>query len=412
MCMPCMEHPAIEETQNIDLVIRLEDWDKDKDYDRLGLEEEHTEYLGNQVVCHVIPIRPGRNLAVICETAAINHRLKKMGYNAAQELYRRVQENMSKEELIMKYAIGIDVGGTSVKLGLVSEEGELLEKWEIPTRTEDAGKNVLPDIAISIKEKMLEKGISAADVCGTGIGLPGPVDDEGVIRKAVNLHWDRIFNVADELSELLGGMKVKAGNDANVAALGEYWQGAGKDYGDMVMVTLGTGIGGGIIHHGQIFAGTTGAGGEIGHLCLNPDEKIQCNCGNSGCLEQYASATGIVRLTREELEASDEDSLLRDTEITAKAMWDAVKAGDALAIRVADRFGFYLGWGLSVIAGVVNPEVFVLGGGVSQAGDIILPFVRKNFEEHAFHACRDAQIVIATLGNGAGTLGAAKMVID
>ena len=311
----------------------------------------------------------------------------------------------------MKYAIGIDVGGTSVKLGFVSVEGEVAEAWEIPTRTEDGGKEILPDIAASVKKRIAEKGM-ADDIVGAGIGLPGPVDDEGVIRKAVNLHWDRIFNVADELSELLGGIKVKAGNDANVAALGEYWQGAGKDYGDMVMVTLGTGIGGGIIHHGQIFAGTTGAGGEIGHLCLNPYEKIRCNCGNAGCFEQYASATGIVRLTREELEASDEDSLLRDTEITAKAMWDAVKAGDALAIRVADRFGFYLGWGLSVIAGVVNPEVFVLGGGVSQAGDIILPFVRKNFEEHAFHACRDAQIVIATLGNGAGTLGAAKMVIN
>ena len=311
----------------------------------------------------------------------------------------------------MKYAVGIDVGGTSVKLGLVNTDGEITEIWEIPTRTKDGGKAILPDIAASVRQKIAEKSI-ADDVIGAGIGLPGPVDDEGVIRKAVNLHWERTFNVADELSELLDGMKVKAGNDANVAALGEYWQGAGKDYGDMVMVTLGTGIGGGIIHHGQIYAGTTGAGGEIGHICLNPNEKIRCNCGNAGCFEQYASATGIARLAREELEASSDESELRGAEVSAKAVWDAVKNGDALAIRVAERFGYYLGWGLSVIAGVVNPEVFVIGGGVSKAGDIILPYIRKHFDEHAFHACRDAQIVIATLGNSAGTLGAAKMVID
>lgn len=310
----------------------------------------------------------------------------------------------------MKYAVGIDVGGTSVKLGLVTVEGEISETWEIPTKTDDGGKAILPDIAASVKSRIAEKDLSD-DITGVGIGLPGPVDDDGVIRKAVNLHWDRVFNVEDELSELLGGMKVKAGNDANVAALGEYWQGAGKNYGDMVMVTLGTGIGGGIIHHGQILAGTTGAGGEIGHICLDPNEKIRCNCGNAGCFEQYASATGIVRLAREELEAFSDESELRHTELTAKAVWDAVKKGDRTAERIAERFGYYLGWGLSIIAGVVNPEVFVLGGGVSKAGDIIIPYVRKHFDEHVFHACRDAQIVIATLGNDAGTLGAAKMVI-
>ncbi|MBQ1881127.1 MAG: ROK family glucokinase [Lachnospiraceae bacterium] len=311
----------------------------------------------------------------------------------------------------MKYAFGIDVGGTSIKLGLVSTDGELIEEWEIPTRTEDGGKNVLPDIAVSVKAKIKEKGI-ADNVVGAGIGLPGPVDADGVIRKAVNLHWDRVFNVAEELSELLDGMKVRAGNDANVAALGEFWQGAGKDYGDMVMVTLGTGVGGGIIHNGKIMAGVTGAGGEIGHICILPDEKIRCNCGNSGCLEQYASATGMVRLTKEELEASDEESELRHMEISAKNTWDAVKHGDALAIRVAEKFGYYLGWGLSIIAGVVNPEVFVLGGGVSKCGDVLLPYVEKNFNEHAFHACRDARIVRATLGNTAGIMGAARLAVD
>ena len=291
-------------------------------------------------------------------------------------------------------------------------QGEILDKWEIPTRTEDGGKNILSDIAASVKEKIAEKGLETSDIAGAGIGLPGPVDDNGVINKAVNLHWDRVFNVSEELSSLLSGMKVKAGNDANVAALGEVWQGAGKGYREMVMVTLGTGVGGGLIHDGKIIAGSTGAGGEIGHIAIKTDETVACNCGNKGCLEQYASATGIVRLLREELEASDEDSIMRHTEISAKEMWEAVKKGDALATRVAERFGEYLGTGLSIIAGVLNPEVFVLGGGVSRSGDVILPFIEKNFRKHVFHACSGAKIVRATLGNDAGLVGAAKMVID
>ena len=311
-----------------------------------------------------------------------------------------------------RYAFGIDVGGTSVKLGLLTIDGEVVEKWEIDTDTSEGGKNILPDIAASVKDKMAEKGIKQEDVAGAGIGLPGPVDENGVINKAVNLHWDRKFNIAEELSDLLSGMHVKAGNDANVAALGEVWQGAGKGYKDMVMVTLGTGVGGGIIHDGKIVAGADGAAGEIGHLCIRPDETVSCNCGNCGCLEQYASATGIVRLVKEELEASDEDSLLRSGEVSAKTFWEAVGKGDKLCIRVAERFGRYLGIGLSIIGGVLNPEVFVIGGGVSRSGDLILPFIEKNFKAHVFHACANAKFVRATLGNDAGLIGAAKMVID
>ncbi len=311
-----------------------------------------------------------------------------------------------------KYAFGIDVGGTSVKLGLLTTDGKLEEKWEIPTRTEDGGKNVLPDIAASVKAKIAERGLKNEDIAGAGIGLPGPVDENGVINKAVNLHWDRVFNVADELSALLSGMKVKAGNDADVAALGEVWQGAGKGYEELVMVTLGTGVGGGVIHNGKIVAGATGAGGEIGHIVIRPDETIPCNCGNCGCLEQYASATGIVRLLKEELAASDEDSILRNAPLSAKQLWMAVDKGDKLAVRVAEKFGEYLGTGLSIIAGVLNPEVFVLGGGVSKAGEMILPYITKNFKKHVFHACAGAKIVLATLGNDAGLMGAAKMVID
>ena len=311
-----------------------------------------------------------------------------------------------------KYAFGIDLGGTTVKLGLLSVKGELLDKWEVKTRTEDGGKNILPDIAGSIKEKMKEKGIDKSEITGAGIGLPGPVDETGLIRKAVNLGWDRNFNVAEELSELLDGMKVKAGNDANVAALGEMWQGAGKGHKDVIMVTLGTGVGGGIIHDGKIITGATGAAGEIGHIFIQEGEKDACGCGNRGCLEQYASATGIVRLLNQELEASDEDSMMRHVPVSAKQMWMAVEKGDALSVRVAEKFGYYLGTGLSIIAGVLNPEVFVLGGGVSMSGDIIMPFITKNFKEHVFHASRDTMIVRATLGNNAGIIGAAKMAID
>ena len=310
------------------------------------------------------------------------------------------------------YAFGIDVGGTTVKLGLLSSEGELLDKWEIKTRTEDGGRNVLPDIAASIKEKITEKGINKDDIAGAGIGLPGPVDDTGLIRKAVNLGWDRNFNVAEELSDLLDGMKVKAGNDANVAALGEMWQGAGKGHSDLVMVTLGTGVGGGIIHDGRIFTGATGAAGEIGHIFVQTGETETCGCGNRGCLEQYASATGIVRLLNQELKASSEDSIMRHVPVSAKQMWIAVGQGDKLSIRVAEKFGYYLGVGLSIIAGVLNPEVFVLGGGVSMSGDLILPYIEKNFKEHVFHASRDTKIIRATLGNNAGLMGAAKMVLD
>ena len=310
-----------------------------------------------------------------------------------------------------KIVFGVDVGGTSVKLGLFENDGSLIEKWSIQTRTEEEGKYVLPDIADAIKAKIAEKNHSADDVIGVGIGLPGPVDDKGVINKAVNLHWDRVFNVSEELSMLLGGIKVKAGNDANVAALGEAWAGSGKGYKDIVMVTLGTGIGGGIIIDGNIYAGAMGSAGEIGHIHISDEPIEACNCGNHGCLEQFGSATGIVRLLKDELEKSKEPSIMRNSELTAKDMWEAVKQGDPLATRVAEKFGEYLGKGLAIIASVVNPELFIIGGGVSMSGDVILPFITKNFNKHVFHACRDVRFVRSVLGNDGGIYGAAKLVM-
>ncbi|MBR6316480.1 MAG: ROK family glucokinase [Lachnospiraceae bacterium] len=309
------------------------------------------------------------------------------------------------------YVFGVDVGGTTVKMGLFDISGKLLDKWEIPTRTENAGEAILPDIAASVEGKCKEKGIEKLAVAGIGIGVPGPVDSKGIVHKCANLGWGE-FNVNEALSKLTG-LKVKTGNDANVAALGEMWLGGGKGYDSIVMVTLGTGVGGGIILDGQILTGSMGSGGEIGHIHVQDGETEKCGCGNYGCLEEYASATGIVRLANREIAASEgEATVLKAGECSAKDVWDAVKAGDALAIRVAEKFGEYLGKGLAVIAAVVDPEAFVIGGGVSKAGDVLLPYIEKNYQPVAFHACRNVKFVLATLGNDAGIYGSAKLVLS
>ena len=407
---------SVKDTQTIDLVIRLEDWDKDKEYDRLGLEENYTEYLGNKVVCHNIPIRPGRNLAVICETAAINHRQKKMGYNAAKELYTRVQNSLEKDvrrtRMMSKYAFGVDVGGTTVKLGLFNDEGQVLDKWEIPTVKDNGGEKVLPDIAASIKNKMQEKSITAADLVGVGIGAPGAVNAEGfMVNGAVNIGWGS-FDLAETLKKELDlPVTVKAGNDANVAALGEMWQGGGKGYSNLVAVTLGTGVGGGIIIDGRILTGTNGAGGEIGHIHIEDNETEVCGCKNKGCLEQYASATGITRLANRRLAKDDAPSMLRGGEISAKTVFDAVKAGDKVAIEIAEQFGEYLGKGLAAVASVVDPQIFVIGGGVSKAGDILFKYIEPSYKRCAFGPCKQTKFALAKLGNDAGIYGAAALVL-
>lgn len=309
-----------------------------------------------------------------------------------------------------QYCFGVDLGGTTVKIGLFNPEGTVLEKWEIPTRKDDNGNHILPDIAAAILGKMEEKNISKEAVTGVGIGVPGPVDEEGVVYKAVNLGWG-VMNISDILGGLLQ-LPVKAGNDANVAALGEMWCGGGKGCKNMVLVTLGTGVGGGIIVNGKMLTGATGAGGEIGHIHMQDGEPEACGCGNHGCLEQYASATGIVRLASRKLAATLEDSVLRKEEVSAKTVFDAVKAGDKVACEIAEEFGEYLGKGLAAIAGVVNPEAFVIGGGVSKAGEILLEYVAKNYVKYVFHGSREAAFKLATLGNDAGIYGAAKLVLN
>ena len=309
------------------------------------------------------------------------------------------------------HVFGVDVGGTTIKLGLFDSNGNVIDKWEIPTRTEDGGKNILADIADAVHAKMAEKELTKEDIAGVGVGVPGPVDGKGIVHKAVNLGWG-MFNLKEELQKLLDGMRVEGGNDANVAALGEMWKGGGQGHKNLVAVTLGTGVGGGIIINGEILTGATGAGGEIGHIHVEDNETESCGCGNYGCLEEYASATGITRLANRALKASDKDTVLRTGEVSAKTVFDAVKAGDELAVEVAKKFGEYLGKGLGIIAGVVNPEIFVIGGGVSKAGDVLFDYIKPPFEKNVFHGCKDTEFALATLGNDAGIYGAAKMVLS
>ena len=308
------------------------------------------------------------------------------------------------------YIFGVDVGGTTVKMGLFDGEGNVLDKWEIVTRKENNGENVLPDIAKAIEDKLAEKNISKSEVAGVGVGVPGPVDTKGIVHKCANLGWG-LVNVNETLGDMLG-LNVKAGNDANVAALGEMWRGGGKGYENIVMVTLGTGVGGGVIVDGNILTGAGGAGGEIGHIHVQDDEAEPCGCGNHGCLEQYASATGVVRLAKRALAKTDQASVLRNGELSAKSVWDAVKEKDGVALQVAEQFGKYLGEGLASIAAVVNPQAFVIGGGVSKAGEVLLEYIKKYYMPVVFHSDRDVVFAMAELGNDAGIYGAAKLAAE
>ena len=309
-----------------------------------------------------------------------------------------------------RYVFGADVGGTTVKIGLLTETGERVDFWEIPTRTEDHGLQIIPDIAASIRAKMKEKNIEDTQVVGAGVGVPGAVNADGLCHQAVNLGWEKV-NVVNELHSALK-LPVKAGNDANVAALGEAWKGGGQGYQNMLLVTLGTGVGGGIINEGKILTGAKGSGGEIGHMHLVDDEVDACGCGNHGCFEQYASATGAVRLGKRILAATSEDSVLRTIDnFQCKDIFDAAKNGDAVAKQIAERYGYYLGKGIAITASVVNPEIIVIGGGVSKAGEILFDLLKPSFEKYVFPGCKDVKFALAKLGNDAGVYGAAKLLL-
>jgi len=300
----------------------------------------------------------------------------------------------------MKYGFGIDLGGTTVKIAYFDETGNMLDKWEIPTVTEGNGAQILPDIAASIRQYIDGNQIVETEILGLGIGVPGPVDSKGVVNKCVNLGWG-VFNIAEELTKLTG-FPVKAGNDANVAALGEFWKGGGQGCENMVFATLGTGVGGGIVIEGKLLHGTHGSGAEIGHMVLNKNETAVCGCGKRGCVEQYCSATGIVRLA----------SLHGMENVTCKDIFDAGKAGDRVALEVLDEYYEYLGEFLGTLCSVIDPEIVVLGGGVSKAGEVLLTGVEPYFHKYVFHAASNVKFSLASLGNDAGAYGAFKLALD
>ena len=308
-----------------------------------------------------------------------------------------------------KYCFGADIGGTTVKLGLFDQDGIILEKWEIPTRTEQEGIAILPDMAASIKEKIQAHGLAMEEIAGVGVDVPSPISEDGIVPHTANLGWG-YKEVTKELSELTG-LPCRAGNDANVAALGEMWLGGGKGHTNVLLITLGTGVGGGIVVDGRILTGVHGAGGEIGHIHVDDEIQECCGCGNRGCLEQFASATGIARLGRKALEESDQPSVMRGQEMSAKVVFDAVKEGDELAIQVAESFGKYLGKAVAGMTAVLDPEIIVIGGGVSKAGPILLDYVRKYYKPCAFKSAKETPFALAELGNDAGIYGCAKLIL-
>ena len=304
------------------------------------------------------------------------------------------------------YCFGVDIGGTTIKMGLFTAEGELLDKWEIPTRRENGGEKVPQDIADAIASKCEEKGIKKEEITGAGIGVPGPVTGDGTVMKCANLGWD-IFNVNEKMSELTG-LKCTALNDANAAALGELWRGSAKGLKNLVFVTLGTGVGGGIVIDGKIIHGIHGGGGEIGHIVVNPLEEAVCGCGGHGHLEQYASATGIVRMARKRLSAGGCETVLKNTDqLTCKDIFDAAKAGDKVANELVDVMCAYLAQAMSGVGATCDPEAYVIGGGVSKAGEIITDTVKKHFYANNMNVLKQAEFKLACLGNDAGIYGAA-----
>ena len=307
--------------------------------------------------------------------------------------------------------IGVDIGGTTVKVGICDANGALLHKMEGPTGTEGGPDGVLANIAKYARQITVDHGYDWEDVAGIGIGIPGFMDiAQGIMRHSANLPGWKDVPVKAKLEEILN-KPVKINNDANVAALGEAWSGAGKGLDNIVVYTLGTGVGGGIIIRGKIYEGSTGMGGELGHIQVVPDmEAIQCGCGQYGCVETVSSATGIARMARDAVERGDNTLLSGHPNITAKDVFDAAKAGDEVALRIVKRAALYLGKAMSATAMIVNPQRFIIGGGVSKAGDILFDAVRHAYEKYTPEAARaGVDVVPAELGNDAGMIGAAGL---
>ena len=317
-----------------------------------------------------------------------------------------------------KKIIGIDLGGTSVKFAILTSEGEIQEKWSIKTNVLDEGSHIVDDMVESILHRLDLLQLTAENFIGIGMGSPGVVDREkGTVIGAYNLNWKTLQPVKDKI-EKATGIPFYIDNDANVAALGERWMGAGENQPDVVFMTLGTGVGGGIVAEGKLLHGLAGAAGELGHISVDFDQPIQCTCGKKGCLETVASATGIVNLTRryaDEYAGVAELKKLIDNgeDVNAKVVFDLAKEGDELALIVYRNFARYLGIACANIGSILNPSTIVIGGGVSAAGDFLLDGVRKVYEENSFPQVRTStKLALATLGNDAGVIGAASLVLQ
>lgn len=304
-----------------------------------------------------------------------------------------------------KLYVGIDVGGTSVKEGLFTWDGELLAKVSIPTPPliDDAGYDA---VVGGIRRVVAEADQDIEVVRGIGLAIPCPIPDDGNVQLIANLSLD-LPGLRAALEAAFPGTAVVFLNDANAAALGELWRGAARGYRSMVFATLGTGIGAGVVVDGKVIGGANGAGGEIGHICVNPDEERVCGCGRRGCLEQYSSATGIVSSYRIECEKRGTEPVELCGPSDSKSVFDAFQAGDEAAEAAIDTMARYLGFALANVASTVDPEAFVLGGGVSAAGDLFLGRVKESYRAYALSVCADTPIEIASLGNDAGIIGAA-----
>lgn len=314
-----------------------------------------------------------------------------------------------------KWLVGSDIGGTTIKMAFINQNGEIIYKWEIPTNINEKGKNIPKEMAKSIDQTLSELGQEKQKLIGIGVGAPGPVNlGNGSIDVAVNLGWNN-FPLKD-LLEMGTSLPVIVDNDANAAAIGEMWKGAGQGSKDLLCITLGTGVGGGIISNGQIVHGINGAGGEIGHITSLVEDGAPCNCGKTGCIETIASATGIVRLAIEELSFTETPSRLRDFYnehqiLSSELVFEVANEGDELANRVIGKVTLYLGLALAHLANGLNPEKIIIGGGVSKAGDALLVPLKEQFARFAFpRVLQGVELANATLGNDAGIMGGAWLV--
>jgi glucokinase len=313
-----------------------------------------------------------------------------------------------------KYIFSIDLGGTSSKVAILSKDGKIIEKWEIPTNKDEKGKYIIKEIYQSFLDKIHHLKLDKDEFLGVGMGAPGPVLKDGSISKAVNIGWEN-YPLQAELKATFS-LPAFVENDANCAALGEMWQGAGKGLTDIVAVTLGTGVGGGVIVGGKIVSGISGGAGEIGHITVQLEHGFSCNCGKTGCLETVASATGVVNLAMQQLEKNEQDTILSSIYnktgcLTSKDVFDAAKTGDKVANKIVEQVGFYLGYALSTLGAVVNPQAFIIGGGVSKAGQTLIEPIENYYNQFAFPPTRNStKLLLAKLGNDAGIFGAGYLV--